>query len=365
MQYIIDGTACVGKTTFLKKLESQKFKIFYNDFENKINLNSKYKHKFNNKLISLTYQNTMLIDLLSKKEIDFIDRGPLCDIIYEFVIKYTLKAIEDYPIKNFIKLTNEDEKEIINDVNEYLNSYYDNTTSTYFYISQMKIFYFLSWNTYYKTYEKMIERGNNLDLLHPAYVCIQNIVFKLFATYFHHKIIQVPMIMELYFYEVFNDNSFIFINSEFQIKQRKYIHDIGIIDLSTKYIEDKENIFKIYFNENAMSLPGVKLTITPRSSLNQEGMCKDIMENINEVYGLGTFDPWYIGPLSVTLNKSKINESLFNYLINTKYCWQLECIYFDFRKIKIIELNNEDWYQLCLYSKNTMRGNNSFGSTGI
>lgn len=168
---VLDGTACLGKTSILKLLQQENIPVKIGDYAEDAKNYSVFKEKSKHHQYDLEYQMHVVKNLSIGS---LHDRGPWSNVIYNYIFRYMSTKI---PI----------EADLI--INEFKSS----CQRTFKFLSSMfniVILVCLDRNAFDVT-QRMKIRGNGIDVLNEEYVYAQNLFFKIFARECNLQLIEI------------------------------------------------------------------------------------------------------------------------------------------------------------------------------
>lgn len=168
---VLDGTACLGKTSILKLLQNENIPVQIGDYAEDAKNYSVFKEKAKYHHYDLEYQMYVMKNLVMGS---LHDRGPWSNVIYNYIFRYMATKI---PL----------EADLI------INDFKSACQRTFKFLSNMfniVIIVCMDRNGF-DVAQRMKIRGNGIDVLNEEYVYAQNLFFKIFARECNLHLIEV------------------------------------------------------------------------------------------------------------------------------------------------------------------------------
>lgn len=168
---VLDGTACLGKTSILKLLQNENLPVQIGDYGEDAKNYSVFKEKTKYHHYDLEYQMYVMKNL---KMGSLHDRGPWSNVIYNYIFRYMATKI---PIEADL---------IISEFKSACQRTFKFLTGMF----NIVILVCLDRNGF-DVAQRMKIRGNGIDVLNEEYVYAQNLFFKIFARECNLHLIEI------------------------------------------------------------------------------------------------------------------------------------------------------------------------------
>ncbi|KAL1516083.1 hypothetical protein ABEB36_000007 [Hypothenemus hampei] len=171
--FALDGVACVGKTSILKKFKESGLQVSLGDFAQYQEEDPRFIEKKNNIFIDLVYQSFLFCKVVDGA---IHNHCPITNALYCLILRYS----DNYKYETKCEITDE------------LNWFCEKLLQTNF-RNKWNVLIVLSKDPA-KTLDKMKQRKHNLDVLDINYVHAQNFVFKYFAAKMKFPTVKVEVL---------------------------------------------------------------------------------------------------------------------------------------------------------------------------